>query len=192
MKKSLAILAAVGVASAASAQSWEFAVSEPVLSPGTPSTTVTLSVDHDPGDFAFAAANFDVHASEAGWSDLVAILSLGAPPSGGQPGQATGVISGGDVTGASVGQLAAFGWVPTPGRIDVWRGTFTATDFAAARTVDLSTETTRFEAYTTLGPPAVREARTATEGSGQISIIPAPASLALLGLGGLAAARRRR
>ena len=80
--KRTAVVAAVGFASIASAQEWRFELSEPVLSPAAPSTFVTLSIDHDPSDHAFAAANLSVHATEAGWSDLVALLSLGVPPYG--------------------------------------------------------------------------------------------------------------
>lgn len=192
MKKSLAILAAVGLASAAGAQSWEFSIDNPVLTgPGDDSTTVTLSIDQGPADYAVAGANFNVHASEAGWSDLVALLSLGSPPSGAQPGQNPGTISGGSVTDASIGQLAQFGWEPTPGRINVWEAKFTVTDFTA-RNIDLNTETTRFSVYTDPFPSTARRDIAATDGRGVIEVVPAPASLALLGLGGLAAARRRR
>lgn len=180
----------IGVLAAAplaAAQTWEFELSEPVLIPATPSTTVTLSIDHHAADYAFAGANLSVRASEAGWSDLVALLSLGTPPFGGHPGQVPGVTSGGDVTGITLGQLAAFGWEPRPGRIDVWQATFTATDFTA-RSIDLSTDTTRFDVYTIFG----RAPRTPNEGRGQIQIVPAPAGLALLGLGGVAFAGRRR
>lgn len=183
----IGVLAAAPVAAA---QTWEFELSEPVLSPGSPSTTVTLSIDHHPADYAFAGANLRVSASEAGWSDLVALLSLGTPPLGGHPGQAPGVIAGGDVTGITVGQLAHFGWEPRPGRIDVWQATFTATDFTA-RSIDLSTDTTRFDVWT-VWVFLEREPRTPIEGRGQIAIVPAPAGVALLSLGGVALARRRR
>lgn len=102
------------------------------------------------------------------------------------------MISGAGVTGISVGQFASFGWEPTPGRIDVWRATYTATDFSTHRIVELSTETSRFEVYTDPFPATARETRTPTEARARIEIIPAPASLALLGVGGLATARRRR
>jgi hypothetical protein len=183
------VLVSLGIASVAGAQEWQFELSNPVLSPGTPSTLVTLSIDHEPADYAFAVANLSVRATEGGWSDLITLIMQGPPyPSGQRPGS----ISGGDVTGITVGQLAAFGWVPTPGRIDVWRGTFTATDFSGGRAVDLSTETTRFEVYTDPFPPTTREPRTPIEGRGQIQIVPAPAGLALVGLGGFALASRRR
>jgi hypothetical protein len=186
----VAVLAAVGFASIAGAQEWRFELSEPVLSPGTPSTLVTLSIDHDPVDYAVAAAELTVRATEAGWSDLIGLLSLGDPPFGAHPGQMPGLISGGDVIGISIGQLAR-GWLPRPGRIDVWQGTFTVTDFTA-RDINLSTETRRFEVYVNPWPDITRAARTPIEGRGVIRVIPAPAGLALLGLGGFAPARRRR
>jgi len=194
MKKSLAIIAAVAVASAASAQTWEFDLSSSELSPGSPTTTITASIDPGPGDFTVAAANFSVSATEAGWVDgsQVAIPSTRVPA---VPGQNPGVVAGADVTGISIGQLGlVFGFTAEPGRIDAWRADFTATDFAVERTVDLSTTTTRMDVYVGPDPGGAwpRESRSPTEGRGSFRIVPAPASLALLGLGGLAAARRRR
>ena len=189
MKRAV-VLVSLAVASIAGAQEWRFELSNPVLSPAAPSTTVTLSIDHDPADYAFSWSNLSVRATGGGWSDLIGLLGLGSPPLGGHPGQVPGVISGGDVTDIVVGQLAHFGWEPRPGRIDVWQATFTVTDFAA-RSIDLSTDTTRFEVWTFF-VFYVREPRTPIEGRGQIQVIPAPAGLALLGVGGAVFAGRRR
>jgi hypothetical protein len=189
MKRAV-VFSSLAVASIAGAQEWRFELSDPVLSPATASTFVTLSIDPGPADYAFAAANLKVNATEAGWSDLIALLSL-SPPFPPHQGQRPGTISGGEVTGVSIGQLAQFGWEPTPGRIDVWRGTFTATDFTP-RDIGLSTETTRFDVYTAPPPSSAHAPRTPIEGRGEIVIVPAPAGLALLGVGGVALARRRR
>jgi hypothetical protein len=186
------VLVSLAVGSIAGAQEWQFELSNPVLSPGSPSTFVTLSIDHEPADYAFAAAELSVSATEGGWSDLVGLLSLGAPPYGAHPGQNPGSIAGGDVTGIGIGQLSG-SWSPRPGRIDVWRGTFTVTDFTA-RSIDLSTETARFEVYVKpfMAFGSRRASRVPIEGRGQIQIAPAPTGLALLALGGVAIAGRRR
>jgi hypothetical protein len=172
----------------AGAQEWQFELSSPVLSPAERSTTVTLSIDHGPADYAFAAANLSVSATEPGWSDLVALIRH---PLGWSPVQHPGVISGSDVTGITVAQLSAFGWAPTPGRIEAWRATFTVTDFTA-RSIDVSTETSRFEVYINPRPDTTRAARTPIEGRGVIQVVPAPAGPALLGRGGAVLAGRRR
>lgn len=181
MKKSLAILAAVGLASAAGAQGLEIEPGASVVAPGE---VVTLTVFADPGpsDYAIAGVNFDVDASGGDWANPTALLS--------HPGQNPGVISGSSVTGASIGQLWAFGFVPDPGRIAVWTGDFSS---ATEGVYDISTATSRFSVYTDAATPGERRDVTGTgEGRATVEVIPAPASLALLGLGGLAAARRRR
>jgi len=74
--------------------------------------------------------------------------------------------------------------------IAFWQATYTA---SAEGVIDLSTDTSRFDVYIDRDS-STSESRMSglTEGSGTITVVPAPASLALLGLGGLAAARRRR
>src|SRR5690606_1249115 len=130
-----------------------------------------------------AGARLSVHASESGWGALEVI-----EPGGSGPGTTPGIASGGDVTGIIVGQvhfpphIIADPSNPQP----VWRGEFTVTDFAE-RTIDFSTDTMEFRVYSEWSHP-----RRPTEGEGRIGVVPAPAGLALLGLGGLAAVRRRR
>ncbi len=193
----------VGTASAQFQGGWEFTFEDEVgtaanpLRPGQATATVTLSatfqVARSPG---FASARFSVHAAEPGWGDLellpVQLPPMPIPPPYPDPlGRTPGVIIGGDITGARVGQLH----FPPPliadprSPLPVWVGEFTITDFTA-RTIALSTLTEDFVCH----PPPVGEPirPPVVEGSGVIHVIPAPAGLALLGLGGLAAARRRR
>lgn len=194
MNRAIAPIAITIAAPAAVAQSWEFELSRPVLQPGAASTEVVLTLDPGPGAYAVAGVNFDVHASEAGWSGLnlrIPYSAGGGPDPGGVPGS----ITGPSVIGASARQLPPqLGFTPDPGRIEIWGATFTVTDFTA-RTVDLSTETSRLEVYTvdpgTVTIPLIHRV-TPVEGAGAVQVIPAPAALALLGVGGLAAARRRR
>lgn len=183
--KSLAILAAGAIAAAASGQEWRFALSNPVLSPDAPSTTVTASIDAGPGAWAFAGANLDVHATELGWSDPTALFKL--------PGQAPGTVSGASVTGISVAQFRGFGgWAPgfpKVGRAEVWQATFTVTDFTP-RQLELSTATRRLEVYLEEAL-LTRETRIPLEAERVIQVIPAPGGIAL-GLGAFVAAARRR
>lgn len=180
-------LAAVGAGSLASAQEWRFELSNPVLSPGNPSTTITASIDPGPGAWALSRANFDVHATEPGWSDPTPLLAM--------PGQAGGALSGPTVTGISVSQFPDFAgrWppgYPKLGRVEVWQATFTVSDFAA-RQIEVNTDTRSLLVYL---DPIARAERTPTEAVARIKVVPAPgvAALALVGLGLAAVTRRRR
>ncbi len=190
--KTAAILAVAGVAAAAAAQSISIDVMNPTLGPGE-STMVTLSAGYGGSDYAIAGigTNFISSVGSDGWSDVQLI----APMDG--PGTTGGAPSGTGVDGIIAGQLnfppAGIFADPT-NPIAFWSATYTApADVADAFTVDLSTDTSRFDVYVSRDS-GLSESRLGDlrEGQGAINVVPAPASLALLGLGGLAAARRRR
>lgn len=183
--------AAFGLVAMASAtvtpNTYEIRVSNPV-SPGTPSTTVEVYAQWDSDLFyAFAAANWSLRGDTSGdFSGPASAFS--------DPGQFDGMPDSGDVRDIITGQLQ----FPTGGifadtsdPILIWSGTWSTSDFTP-RFVDLATDTNRYNLY--LDDTGLSRDVTATvlEAAGQIQVIPAPASLALLGLGGLAAARRRR
>ena len=192
MKKAFALVAVAGVAAAASAQSINIDVANPTLGPGE-STTVTLSAGYGGSDYAIAGVALDFISSVGsdGWSDLALI----APMNG--PGTSFGAPSGTGVDGIIAGQLnfpPAMIYAVADNPIAFWSATYTApADVPAGFTVDLSTNTSRFDVYVARDSSR-SESRLAdlAEGAGSINVVPAPASLALLGLGGLAAARRRR
>ena len=193
MKKAFALVAVAGVAAAASAQSINIEKStDEDLQPGD-SVVVTLTAGYGAGDYAVAGieTNFISSIGSTGWSDLALI----APMDG--PGTSEGTGSGTGVDGILAGQL---NFPPVPiyadptNPIAFWSATYTAPDVVDDPfTIDLSTDTSRFDVYI-----ARDSSRSETrlddlaEADGFINVVPAPASLALLGLGGLAAARRRR
>ena len=186
------LLLVLALAATASAQTnWEFRLSSDVITPAEPRVTVTIAAAFPPPDFAFAAANWSVHATEPGWSDPEN-LPLQIPPTPIPCASCAGIIDGPDVLSISHGQLHAFGLPADPANpIPVWKATFTVTDFTP-RQIDLSTTTTRFEVYVVdpvSGVP-LRESRIVDEGRATIRVIPAPAPVAALGLGVLAARRR--
>ncbi|MCW5756152.1 MAG: PEP-CTERM sorting domain-containing protein [Phycisphaeraceae bacterium] len=192
MKNAFALVAVAGMTAAAAAQSINIDVANPTLNPGE-STNVTLSASYPAGMYAVAgvATNFISSVGSTGWSNL-AIL---APMDG--PGTSAGAASGTGVDGIIAGQLnfpPARIYADPSNPIAFWSATYTAPAVVdEAFTVDLSTRTTRFDVYIAR-ESSVSESRLSglREGAGAINVVPAPASLALLGLGGLAAARRRR
>lgn len=182
-----ALVGVAGLATAALGQAgWNISVSNNITGPGQNSTVVKVSARFSPSDHAFGAALFDVVAGETGWSNNELILvATGTNP---------GVIDGARVNAVTAGQIhfPPLVFANTENPIDVWRATWSTNDFSP-RQVQLRTETRRFDVYISATTPQ-SESRLAglLEGSGQITIIPAPSALALLGMGGLIAARRRR
>ncbi len=183
--------AAVGIATMASAtvtpNTYEIRVSNPV-SPTMTSTSVEVYAQWDSDlYYAFAAAEWSLRGDTTGDFSGPASAFTG-------PGQIDGTPDNGDVLGIITGQIqfpAAGIFADRSDPILIWSGTWSTTDFTA-RTVDLATETDRYNLYLDETGLSSDVTPTVLEAAGQIQVIPAPASLALLGLGGLAAARRRR
>ena len=186
MKKAFALVAVAGIAAAASAQSIIIDIDDDTLAPGE-TTTVTMSASYGGTDYAIAGVATSLIGGGDNWSDMALI----APMDG--PGTSAGAGSGNGVDGVIAGQLnfpPAGIYADDTNPIAFWSATYTA---SAEGVYDLVSETTKFDTYIAMDS-STSESRLAdlTEGSGTITVIPAPASLALLGLGGLAAARRRR
>lgn len=181
----------LGVAAFASAtvtaNTYDIRVSN-VVSPSQPSTTVEVYADWDSDlYYAFAAAEWALRGDGTG--------DFSGPASAfTDPGQDGGTPMSGDVMDIVTGQLQfppGGIFADTSDPILIWSATWSTTDFTA-RTVDLATETARYNLYLDDTGLSVDVTTTVIEAAGQIEVIPAPASLALLGLGGFVAARRRR
>ena len=183
--------AALGLASMAHAtvtpNTYEIRVSN-VVSPGQPSTTVEVYAEWDADLFyAFAAAEWSLRGDTTG--------DFSGPGSAfTDPGQVGGTPASGDVMDIITGQLqfpSGGFFADTSDPILIWSGTWSTTDFTT-RTVDLTTDTGRYSLYLDDTGLSSDVTSTVIEAAGQIEVIPAPASLALVGLGGLVALRRRR
>ncbi|MGD1914803.1 MAG: hypothetical protein ACFCBV_01265 [Phycisphaerales bacterium] len=169
-------------------------IDQPVLAPGE-STTVTLLAGFDSTqDFAMAGILTSLLADSGGvgiesaWSDVTLVGRMAGP------GTTPGVPEAGGYAGIIAGQLnfpPAGGGADSSDPIAFWSATFTAPTDAGAFAVDLSTRTDRFEVYIERdSSDAESRLDGLAEGSGTISVIPAPASG--LVLFGLVAIRRRR
>lgn len=183
-----AVLGLCGLAMATvTANTYEIRVSN-VVSPGTPSTTVEVyAVWDSDAYYAFNNATWNLTGDGTG--------AFSGPASAfTDPGQVGGTPTGGDVLGITTGQLhMPMGGIfaDTSNPIRIWSATWSTTDFTP-RTVDLFTETDLYNLFSDDTGASWNVTPTVFEAEGQIRVIPAPASLALLGLGGLAALRRRR
>lgn len=190
---------------------WIIKVEHPILAPlghpsGLPqSTVITVCAKFDSAeDYAFAAGLFDFVASEGmvtNWSANMRIAPFDAGGAVGGPDEGTLMARG--ARGAKPGQVH----FPLPGGggilgdpsnpAEVWTITYTATDFRE-RFIDLATITDTglkgFALYEDAATPTSRriDASLLMEGSGRIQIIPAPGSIAGVGLAWLVIARRRR
>ena len=191
----VALVALAGLASGASAtNTWMVDISysnggNAILAPGD-TATVTLWAAFDDNLYAFAGSALGVNTDDGNgsWSDIARDLK--------GPGTADGVANGGNVSGIITGQLhfpLAGIFADTSNPIKAWHGTFSTSDFTF-RTVNLSTASSKFDVYTDDKGTSKSFLDGLVEGAGGINVgaVPTPGTAALLGLGALAAGRRRR
>jgi hypothetical protein len=193
--KTTALIVLAGIAGAASAQnimtmSWsvgDTGNNDGIIEPGE-SALLTLSATMNPGRTGYAGSIFDVigvgnwaTGSVDSYTNLVDSLATG-------PGDLQG---NNDITGIESFQLPPF-FNPSfkaGNPIAIYSITWTPNDYTARLVTLTSANHANFSVYTdTFG--------TSVEYTGDVQrtafeVVPAPASLALLGLGGLVARRRR-
>jgi hypothetical protein len=197
--RAAALIGVVGIAGTAFAQggsaNW---LSDVVIADDGSTATVTWSLNMN-GDTPFVALSatiFDTintsgaeYGSISSWSVLNNLADL------------TGDLTTSDGTnlfGTNAGQLTVFGPFTSANPIDVLEFVFTANDgVVLMEGDDINYETSTENVTLWLGDSketasAVDVTQSVGEGVARFGVVPAPASLALLGFGGLALARRRR
>lgn len=191
----VALVALAGLASGASAtNTWMVDISysnggNAILAPGD-TATVTLWAAFDNNLYAFAGSALNVNTDDGAgsWSNVGRDLK--------GPGTADGTPNGGNVTGIITGQLhfpLAGIFADKSNPIKAWHGTFSTSDFSF-RTVNLTTSSSKFDVYIDEAGTSKSFLGSLIEGAGGINVgaVPTPGTAALLGLGALAAGRRRR
>lgn len=199
MKTGAMLAAVAGLATAANAQvngtvTWLWEVSN-VIDPGNPSATVTLMLDMSPdvgspGVTMFGASIHDTIGGAnadtgtiTGWTLNGLLDNLIGD---------TTTSNGVDLFNTQLGQIPLL--PPNDFSDPIFMMTFTweTSDFTP-RTVEYSTSTLGgFVFVWTQGDVDGTEWDVAAEANIAIEVVPAPATAALLGLGGLVATRRRR
>ena len=185
--KNFALLAVVGLAAGANAQSLSFAFPGGNTYNGGANVKVELWANfNSTTHMAWAGSAVAVNGDASGAFSNVA-LGNPVPP----PGTTPGTPSGGNVGGIVAGQLhfPPLFFANTANPILIWSGEW-STGNLTARTVDLSTLSTKLTNYLPSG--SSQNLTGWDEAKGTIEVVPAPSALALLGLGGLVAGRRRR
>ncbi len=163
--------------------------SSSTVSPGSPTTTISVWATWDGlfGEHGFRGGDYDLTAGEGLFSNAVNVLN--------GPGSTAGIIAGNVITGGVNGQLPIF-----PGRPPLLPDNpmllatydWTATDFTL-RMVPLNTSnTTNFILEQRLTGSTVQlYPNEFTPGTGTITVVPAPAAWLVLALP-LVGMRRRR
>ena len=191
MKNSIALLAVAGIAAAATAQSATVNINASSATIDTTATdaasrtvTVTVSVSGDNGLTTFDAVMDAVQGAGTFTTSNPMLVN---------PNLFTAVPGISEAREEGPIGVRAFGAGPLLSGLDISGMQFTfdlTANFNAAGTVEL-TAANGGSALATFGLFA-DEYQDVTVNNAIISLVPAPSSLALLGLGGLAATRRRR
>ncbi len=199
MKTAASLLVIAGLAAAAQAQSgaatWMADVN--IVNETTAEWTLSLSMEADTEFVALSATIFDtLNTAGAEFGDITSWEVLN------DLAELTGDLTttdGDNLYGTNAGQLTVFGPFTSDNPVDVLKFTWEAADgFTIGDGGDLVSYSTSTE-NVTLWVGADKDSADALdvtgnvlEGVARIGIIPAPGAAALLGLGGLAMARRRR
>ena len=209
MKNAVLLLAAAGFASAAAAQTGSLAIVGPTgtidTSGGAATFTISVYADADFGT-AVAGGGFSLSADVIDWSGGAGIVTdmVGSTPDWAALGfQDNGHAGDGNYNGLIFGQLIFPPFIPAApesmlGSGPVLVGTFAVTIAAdSAGVVDWSTGggvgPFVLEVFTDDGGAGTMTQLTDLDFGGvSVNVVPAPSAMALLGLGGLVAGRRRR
>ena len=203
MKNALALIAVAGIASAATAQNGSLSMTSSAMTvDSTTTTSFTLSVYAD-ADFGSAIAGGGFSLSAVGGAGIVTDM-VGSTPDWAALGfQDNGHAGDGNYNGLIFGQLIFPPFIPAApesmlGNGPVLIGTFAVTIAAdSAGVIDWSTGggvgPFVLEVFTDDGGAGTMTQLTDLDFGGvSVNVVPAPSAMALLGLGGLVAGRRRR
>jgi hypothetical protein len=199
MKKIVALIGVAGLAAAANGQTGSAEWMANVVAPdGGTTATVTLSANMtaDTPFVALSATIFDT-LNTAG-SDFGGITSWEVLNSLDELTQDLTTTDGDSLFGTNAGQLTVFGPFTSANPIDILTFTWTADDgfvIGAGSDVSYTTSTTNFLLWVgddKKTADALDIGGSVTDAAFGWQVVPTPASMALLGFGGLALARRRR
>ncbi len=204
MKSTLALVAVAGLASVAAAQSGSLSITSSAATVDTTgaAATFTLSVWGD-ADFGTAIAGGAFSLSAAGGAGIISDMSGAAADWAALGFQDNGHAGDGNYNGLIFGQLIFPPFIPAApesmlGNGAVLLATFSVTAAAdSSGTVDWSTGggvgDFILEIFTDDGGSGSFTQLTSVDfGGASVRVVPAPSAMALLGLGGLVAGRRRR
>ncbi len=141
---------------------------------------------------AFASSIFDVNNAQNGATGMLAWTV----PSEFNVANLPGIPDGtGGIQGAQAGQFP-YPKNPSPvinNAVELLELEWSTSDFGVARFVEFTTSVLSCKAYVDIGLSSWIGAKcTPADGSGGFWVVPAPSGMALMGLAGVAAARRRR
>ena len=204
MKNAIALAAVAGIASAAAAQTATLnIVASQTLVDSTVTNMITLSV-YGSADFGTHVSGGGFSLSAAGGAGVVGAMA-GAPEAWGAIGlNDLGDGGNGNYAGLVFGQLIAPPFFPPDVASDFSGGevllaTFTVEILAGSEgVIDWSTAIAPVGGGVVLqifdaGDDSLTDVLSGSFGSsGAVTVVPAPSAMALLGLGGLVAGRRRR
>ena len=202
MKNAIALIAVAGIATVASAQSGTLSiVASASTIDSTATTSFTLAVYGD-ADFGTAIAGGAFSLSASGGAGVVTDM-VGAAAAWGALGEEDlGHAADGNYNGLIFGQLIFPPFInPDAGSMlgngPVLLGNITVTIAAdSAGVIDWTTGSAGdffMEIFEDNGADGVfTQLSQVTQGTARVNVVPAPSAMAMLGLGGLVAGRRRR
>ena len=195
--KTAALIAVAGVAAAAQAQSATWMADVNIVNDTTAEWTLSVEMAADAEFVALSAAIFDtLNTAGSEFGDITSWEVLNSLD------ELTGDLTtsdGDSLFGTNAGQLTVFGPFSSDNPIDVLKFTWEAADgFTIGDGPDTVSYSTSTESFL-IWAGADKESAEAVDAIGNVTeaefnwtVVPTPASAALLGLGGLALARRRR
>ncbi|PCI10802.1 hypothetical protein COB72_02505 [bacterium] len=204
MKNTVTLIAFAGIASIATAQSGSFSIVPSALTVDSSggASTITLAVYGD-ADFGTAISGGGFSLTANGGAGIVSGMTAAVAPWGALGFMDLGDAGDGNYNGMIFGQLIFPPFIPAAADSmlangAVLLGNFTVTIAAdSAGVIDWSTAggvgDFDMEIFTDDGAAgAFTQLSGVSAGSASVTVVPAPSALALLGLGGIAAGRRRR